>query len=64
MKYYRLIFRKKDNVIMFSEIQEHEADEVRGRLRKTKDDDKGEVRGRVRRRRGQAYFLSLISRMQ
>jgi hypothetical protein len=27
MKYYRLIFRKKDNVIMFSEIQEHEADE-------------------------------------
>ena len=27
MKYYRIIFRKQDDAVMFSEIQEHEADE-------------------------------------
>ena len=27
MKYYRLIFRKQDDVVMFSEIQEHAVSE-------------------------------------
>ncbi len=27
MKYYRLIFRKQDGTVLFSEIQEHEIDQ-------------------------------------